>query len=156
MVSFVKREKYQYPFVMVPLHESALLFFQAEYGTGKHKVVFASKRGILGAVVDLFAERQPYRVYKLRKRMPAKKLTIKLPEKMAHCKISEESILLLSKLLSDIFKQQFVAFVDGAVNTGCSESFAVECFLKKYAIPVDYWDFHAAKMVYRRAKGYEK
>lgn len=154
-ISFLKHDKYQNPYIQVPLGSPALMFYQHEYCDAKGKI-HATQKSVFGGLVDLACERQPYRQYKIRKRIPGKKLVIMLPDKLKHGKVTEQSLLVLAKVLEDGFKQQFISFVDGAVNTGCSESFAVEKFLEKYKIGVEEWDFHAAKMVYRRAKGYEK
>jgi hypothetical protein len=154
-VSYVIHKKYQQPFIKVSLSPAALAYFTRAYGDHEGKI-HGGRFGPFPGLINLAAEKLPYRQYKLRKRILVKKLTILIPDSLRHAKVTEKSIIALQEALENIFTTNFYSFVDGAVDTGCSESHAVQSFLDKYDISVDDWECNAARMAYRRYKGYEK
>jgi hypothetical protein len=154
-INFVKFDKYEHPYIQVPLDAPQLQFFIKMYGNDKQEMD-GSINGPFPGLIDMVCEKKPYRKYKLRKRVPGKKLTVLIPSRLKHSKVEENSVLILAKTLENFFREFFVSYVEGAVSCGSSESNAVQTFLDKYEISVDDWEFNAARMVYRRAKGYEK
>lgn len=154
-VSYVKHKNYQSPYIKVSLSPAALAYFTKAYADPQGQI-HGGRLGPFPGLINLAAEKLPYRQYKIRKRVLVKKLTILIPDRLRHAKITEGSISALQEVLENIFKTNFYAFVDGAVATGCSESHAVQAFLDKYEISVDDWESNAARMTYRRYKGYEK
>jgi hypothetical protein len=155
-LSFLKHDKYQHAYIQVPLADKYLVFFSKNYMKDGKESIDGSNHGPFPGLVDMICEKKPYRKYRLKKRVPGKKLTIMIPKELKHSKVSEVSLLALQKSLENIFYQMFVAFIDGALACGSSESGAVKSFLDNYEIQVDDWEENAARMFYRRAKGYEK
>lgn len=152
-VSYQKFNKFQNPFIEVPLDDLYLHFYRKKYANDNFELD-GSNNGPFPGLIDLVCEKKHYRKYKIKRRLPGKKLTILLPERLRHAKVTEDSLILLKKLLENIFKESFLFFVNGAVECGSSEGGAVHAFLDKYEIDDDLWEFNRARMIYRRAMSY--
>lgn len=152
-LSFKRFDKFQNAFIMVPLSAPAIKYFTKEYGK---EIPGGRKDSFLGPVIDMAAEKKPYRKYKLRKRTPGQKVTILIPSRIKHAKIDETGIGYISMAMENGFMESFVKYVDGAVDCGSSETNAINTFLSKYNIEVEEWENNAARMQYRRLKGYRE
>lgn len=154
-IKFENYEKFTGAFVKVPLSDKALKYFSQAFGGGK-PVIEANLNGPFGGIISIVSEKLPYRKHTLTKRNLQKKLTIRIPNAMKFASIQESTVASLSELLESLFLQYFVSYVDGAVNCGSSETGAVDSFLLFYKIEIDEWENNAARMAYRREKGYKK
>lgn len=155
-VSYTKFDKYQQAYVLIPLSEAALRYYETKYCTPGTNEIDGRQNGPFGGLTNLICEKLPYRNYTIKRRIPQKKLQLHIPAALRHSKVTFESLLAAGEFLENWFEEQFIAYVDGAVDVGSSESFAVSSFLKKNKLDDDTWEFNAARMLYRRAKGYAK
>jgi hypothetical protein len=138
-------------YVEIPVHKATRVFFQREFGHS-NEFVKARLDNLLGSGILMVIEKPIYRRVLLRRRSRECKLKVVLPKEVKFGKVTAEMAVAMGKMLDAMYRHQFFCFVKGAVNTGCSENFAVIKFLEVYRINEDVWALDTAKKAWRDYK----
>lgn len=114
---------------------------------------------MLGMTMAIGTERDIYRKRKIRRKPTGHKIKVVLSERLEHGKIKEKTLISMGILLDKVFRECFFMYVRGAAKTGCSDNYAVNCFMDEFGITEDEWSVDTAKKAYRdymeRAPGFD-
>jgi hypothetical protein len=107
---------------------------------------------LVGSAISLGTVKLPYRRTVVRRKSMLTKIKVVLPKSIKHGAVTEDNLYNLGLHFDYFFRQQFLAFVHGAVLVGSSDNFAVVKFLEVYEIEEEILAMDTAKKIWRDFK----